>query len=347
MLFEKLWYQAKDELIGVGLLYFLLRHRLHHPFKGETHKSFPDLFCGELDRFCQPTPIPVDLNERRSLYFENDDYRIEDVYFPSRVKSAIPSNDTVILRHWIPTVENKSNLTVIGCDGLGQMGSGWFWRFAKQFAPAGIEVVMMDAPYNYRRTPKGYKTGQLVVGGDLDHQLSVSRQSILDLWTTIISLQQQGRRVGLTGISFGGWLCLMGGLVAEDLEFIYALAPPVDLGTISIEGGAVTRAIRRGLGYHKLDHKLMMQAARAVTARFWEPKLDPQKITLFGGEYDRFIPTFRVQELAKVWNCNYEHFADGHIGLASDKKYIELIAQRIIAQEQATPSVQQPLAAVV
>ncbi len=329
---QKLFINTRDEIIGTGLLYLLLRHGKHRPFVGQTHLQFPDLFSGDLEKFCKPIAQPVDLQQRRKLYYENETYRVEDVYFQSSVQSDIPSNDTVVLRHWIPSVENKTNLTVVGVDGLGQLGSGWFWRLADHLAPAGIEVVMMDAPYNYRRTPPGYKPGQLIVGGDIDHQLSVSRQSILDLWTTILSVQRTGRRVGLTGISFGAWLSLMGGLVAEDLQFIYALAPPVDLGTIAEEGGTVTRAIRRGFGYQKLDHSLMMQAARAVTHRFWKPKLDPQNITLLAGEYDRFVPTARIEELSKVWGTEYELFADGHVGLAADKKYIECVAQKIIAR---------------
>lgn len=333
---RKLFINTRDEIIGTGLLYLLLRHGKHHPFVGQTHLQFPDLFSGDLEKFCKPIAQPVDLQQRRKLYYEEEAYRVEDVYFQSSVQSAIPSNDTVVLRHWIPSVENKTNLTVVGVDGLGQLGSGWFWRLAKCLAPAGIEVVMMDAPYNYRRTPPGYKPGQLIVGGDIDHQLSVSRQSILDLWTTILSVQKTGRRVGLTGISFGAWLSLMGGLVAEDLQFIYALAPPVDLGTIAEEGGTVTRAIRRGFGYQKLDHSLMMQAARAVTHRFWKPKLNPQNITLLAGEYDRFVPTPRIEELSKVWGTQYELFADGHVGLAADKKYIERVAQKIIAHNENT-----------
>ncbi len=334
MLIKKLWYQLRDEYINIITLYWLFRHCSHHPVVGSTHQSFPDLFSGDLDKFCQPIPSPVDLQKKRILYTENSEYRVEDVYFQSSIQSFIPSSDTVILRHWIPAVENKHNLTIVGCDGIGQIGSGTFWRFAKNLVAEGIEVITMDAPYIYRRAPKGYKSGQLVAGGDLDHQLAVSRQSIIDLWTTIKSVQQEGRRVGLLGISYGGWLCLMGGLVAEDLEFIYALGPPVDLGTIVEEGGTIYRAYRKGLGYDKRDHQLNLHATRAITHRYWEPKLDPKNIHIWAAKHDRFVPNKRIDELVKLWGTQYEIFTDCHTGLATKKKYYELIAQRIIAEQE-------------
>lgn len=330
--FPSLWRsflaQAVDEAAGLTALYGYLRYARRAPVLGGSAVGCSDLHCGEISRFYQPAPAPVDLWAHSREDGATDLYRVFDVRFPSPVQGPFPENNLVRARRW-QSRRGRGEWTVVGVDGIVQVNALWFQRLARELCPAGVNVLMMDAPFNHRRTPAGYRPGQLIVGGDFDHQLSVMRQAVLDLWTVIRSAQQEGRRVGVLGISFGGWMSLMSALVADDLDFVTALAPPVDIFRLLNEGGAVVRAIRRGLGYGRLDRVRLEQAARALNALCWEPRLDPARITLHSARYDRFVPPRRIEQLARRWGTRHRVHDDGHVGLCVHPRYIRQVAADI------------------
>jgi hypothetical protein len=334
-LFRSLVAEAVDETVGLAVLYGFLRYGRRPPLKGAVGEDFIHLHCGDVGRFFQPAPAAVDLSASLKEIRAAAAYRVYDLRFPSPVQGPFRRNNVVHTRLWRSSTPS-SDLTVVGVDGIVQVNSLWFEHLARELCPAGIDVLMMDAPFNHRRTPPGYRPGQLIVGGNLDHQLSVMRQAVLDLWTAIRSLQQQGRRVGVLGISYGGWMSLMSSVVADDLEFVTALAPPVDIFRLLTEGGAVVRAIRRGLGYGPLDRAALEHAARALNLTCWKPRLDPTRITLHAAEYDRFVPPRRIEELARRWGARLRTHADGHIGLCANRRYTREVAADILHAEGRT-----------
>ncbi|MGS7457288.1 hypothetical protein, partial [Mycobacterium tuberculosis] len=87
-----------------------------------------------------------------------------DYCFDSETATIWPENNRVWCRHWHSRADDRG-LTVVGMDGIVQLGCRWFRRLAERLVPAGIDVVMMDAPCNFRRTPARYRPGQLVMAG--------------------------------------------------------------------------------------------------------------------------------------------------------------------------------------
>ena len=329
-LFRSLVAEAVDETIGLAVLYGFLRYGRRPPLNGAVGGNFPHLHCGDANRFFDPVPPAVDLSASSKEIRAATQFRVCDLQFPSPVQGPFRRNNVVHARLW-QSRSPSTGLTLLGVDGIVQVNSLWFEQLARELCPAGIDVLMMDAPFNHRRTPPGYRPGQLIVGGNLDHQLSVMRQAVLDLWTVIRSLRAEGRRVGVLGISYGGWMSLMSSVVAEDLEFVTALAPPVDIFRLLSEGGAVVRAIRRGLGYGPLDRAELEQAARALNLTCWTPRLDPARITLHAARYDRFVPPGRIEELAREWGTGLRIHADGHIGLCAHRRYTREVAADILS----------------
>src|SRR5262249_9705765 len=146
--------------------------------------------------FFAPVPRPADITSDRTLFRETSTALVWDHRFDSETTTAFPESNRVWCRHWQARRSDRA-LTVAGVDGIVQLGTTWFRRLAKELNPRGIDVLSMDAPFNFRRTPAGYRPGQLIIGGDIGHQLAVARQAVLDLWRVVISLQRTGRRVGL------------------------------------------------------------------------------------------------------------------------------------------------------
>lgn len=327
-LFDGLFMKLFDEVMANILLHRFLWFRRRPPALGPTRHECAELFSGELESFYSPRPAPAVLDERRVLWRETADASIWDYRFPSEIRTRWPESDEIWCRHW-QTKRPDRGLTVVGVDGIVQLGCRWFSRLAGVLNPLGIDVLTMDAPFNYRRTPVGYRPGQLIVSGDMGHQLAVTRQAVLDLWRVVESLQCSGRRVGLVGVSYGGWLSLLTSLVADDLEFLISLVPPVDIVRMLREGGTIVRGIRRGIGHIPIDRSVLEQMARPVIPSCWPSKLDSRRISLHAARYDRLVPCRAIEDLARQWNTRLTLHAAAHYGLAVSPKIFPQVAEEI------------------
>ena len=328
---RKLAHELIDEIMGTILLHGFMRYGDRPPLVGPTLADVPHLHSGQPRLFYSPRPEPVDL-WARSVPVGAPALGISDFQFPSPIFTAHPENNLVWGRRWQPHASD-GGLTVLGVDGIVQLGCRWFDRLASRLNPVGIEVVTMDSPYNFRRTPKGYRPGQLIMGGDLNHQLAVARQAVLDLWTVIRSLKQAGRRVGLVGASYGGWLVLMTALIAAEIDanidFVIAVTPPVDMVQLLDEGGTIMRAVRRGLGYNRFDLEQVKQVAAAMVPSRWDLPLPGTAVTLHAARYDRFVPPHRIEALAEKWQARLVMHNTAHYGLAVSATISEIIAEDI------------------
>lgn len=320
-----------DELIGLMLLHEVLRFANRHPRQGDPAMAIfsPD---ATPDQLFAPQPEPARLITLRAGFRETPSALVHDLAFRSPVSTSFRRNNTVQVRHWQSRQalgDRRPPLVCIVLDGLVQFGLGNARLFASRLNPRGIDVLGMDLPFNHRRTPPGYRPGQLLVGGDVPHILAAMRQAILDTWSLILHFQREGHPVALAGISFGGWTVLMTCVMAEGLHSVTAVAPPVDLLRVLSEGGVILRAARRGIDLGPADLEALKPTARLLNPSCWQPRLSPERITLHAAAYDRFVPTVRVEQLAASWGANLVHHRVGHIELTSVPLWLSRVANGI------------------
>jgi len=319
--------QFIDELAGTLLLWRVLRYRNHPAAKGEHAEKFPDLFSGQLTKFFAPPPDFVPLDYLAQEVGRNDEFVVEDIRFPSPVRSSFEQSDEVKCRRWCPTGLKSPARTVVMIDGLVQPNEKPQKLFARHAARHGWDLIGVDMPFNHRRTPDGYRPGQLLTGGDVDHAFGTLRQAVLDAWTVVRSLSSGGREVSLVGISFGGWVSLTVAALDASPMSVLAITPPVDmLGTLT-EGGVIVKAAKRNLNLSPEELANLRPAARAISLFEWPPQVPAENITLVAAEYDRFVPTERVHQLAELWGTRLIEKRLGHIECTRIRKHLNRIAR--------------------
>ena len=328
-MFKAITESLLDELVARKLLRLIFGYRNHTPEQLLPADVPAGLFSGEREQFFQPEPVPQKFEYSDTASELADSICQRDFTFPSSVTSLFSESQQVICREW--TAPGKAtDRVVVGVDGIVQLGPRWFHRLAESLVPEGWDVIMLDAPYNHRRTPAGYRPGQLIAHGNLAHQLNVSRQSILDLWTLVFSLQAQGKKVGLVGVSYGAWMTTTVSQLADELLFLHALTPPLELAWILREGGAIVRAVSRGMGDDVPQWDEVVRISRPISPYHYVPRIPAERVFLHAAKYDRFIPTPRIRAYSERTGAQLIEHARGHVGATCRLDMADDIARRIL-----------------
>jgi hypothetical protein len=309
------WFRENltDEILGQLLLRNIFRYRGHPPCIVAKEELPPEAFSGRRESLFSHSGKPLRIEPLGEPIVLSDSLQRIDFQFPSPVKSSFAESQQVICSRWShPRQENRR--VVVGVDGIVQMRDTWFRTLAETLVPAGWDIVMMDAPYNFRRTPAGYRPGQLILGGNLYHLLNVGRQSIVDLLVLVEMLQRSGESVGLTGVSFGAWMSTTVSQMVPHIQFLHAVTPPLEMSWMLREGGAIVRAVWQGLSYDHIDWTEAQELLRPLSPIHFRPHLAPEQIWFHTARYDRFVSTRRIEEYAQRLGCRVQEWPRGHIG---------------------------------
>ncbi|WP_171186716.1 hypothetical protein [Alienimonas chondri] len=355
-MFRRLASHLSDEFAGLGLLYGVMRHRGLPPRLGPASGvDVNELLSGDPARLFGPLPGTVHLRACSDPLAAAEADRVagcaevRDFAFPSSEATEFEVNDSVRGRLWRAERGDRPRRVVLVVDGVMQASFGNIRAFARTCCPAGIDVATIDLPFNHRRTPEGFRPGQLILGGDLPHMLSVLRQAVRDTATTFRGLADGGEYpggVGLAGISFGGWTvlqtaALLGsiwkGEASRGPRWVCGVCPAADLLLALTDGGAIVRAARRNLRLSRDDlARLAPVAASIRPGAFPRPvPADPSetngdganRVMLHAGRFDRFVPNHAIERLAAAWEGELTWHRTGHMGLAAAPPYLKAVAE--------------------
>lgn len=336
-----LWQWARatftDEFVANILLHVAFRYRNNPRAIGPTEAEAPSLYSGDLAAFFGSAPEIPALPPAGPPRWSSPLWTVHDASLPSQDPSGWPDSDRIWIRRWIPTPEALETApqpvpqrTLIGIHGIVQRGTRWFNWLADRLAPQGIEILTVDSPFNYRRAPKGYFPGQLILGGDLGHQLQVTRQAVRDTWSIVRAVQAEGRSTGLVGVSYGGFISLLTSLLADQLDLVVAVTPPVNTLRLLEEGGTLIRAVRMGLGKDRLDLNRLNDLVAPIVPQRHQPKLPGDRIHLHIARYDRFVKADHIRELATLWGTRTSEYPEGHYSVTMQPTLIAPLAQNLL-----------------
>jgi len=330
-MFQKFRENLIDEAVSGLLLRNIFRYRNHPPAYLDQAELSPDVLSGDREKFfhsvrpqvsVEPYGTPVKLSENLTRH---------DFHFASEVQTPFAESNRVIYSHWSdPHRPNQS--VIVGVDGIVQMRDSWFRTLAEKTVPAGWDVVMMDAPFNHRRTPIGYRPGQLILNGNFYHLLNVGRQSILDLRSLVETFQKDQLEVGLVGVSLGGWMVTTLSQIMQSIKFLHAVTPPLEMSWMLREGGAIVRAAWNGLAQGDLEWDQIQNYMQPLSPYHYRPNIEAENLCFYTAAYDRFVTTSRIEQYSKLIGARLERWPCGHIRATCRREMATKVGQQICDQ---------------
>jgi len=180
---------------------------------------------------------------------------------------------------------------------------------------AGLDIVMMTFPLHGKRGPAGSRlSGAAFIQPDLGIINEAMAQALHDLAALIAWLRSRGvERIGLIGLSLGGYLAALAAELLDDLDFVVPMAAPASFGDLAYDF-MVHSAHFRGNRAAVLDRDELDSFFRVHCPLAHPAPVSNGRLMLVRGEGDRIVPRSHTDRLAAHWAGPRLHVAPaGHL----------------------------------
>lgn len=187
---------------------------------------------------------------------------------------------------------------------------GW----VRPLASAGFEVWIPVPPLHLERTPPGERSGEGVVGPDLEAMRRALGTAVREVRGCLARAGEEGGQVILVGLSLGGLVAAWAATGPERVDAAALVAPPADLAAI-FRKTAIGRRYAELAGRagepvpdgEELDRRLgwLSPLGRTPTAG---------RLLVAGGAHDA-ISLGGAALLARGWNVPLRAYPRGHLTL--------------------------------
>jgi pimeloyl-ACP methyl ester carboxylesterase len=135
------------------------------------------------------------------------------------------------------------------------------------------------------------------------------RQAVADLRVLIALLKERGApRVGIMGMSLGGYTTALMATLEPDLAFAAPLIPLASVADFARDQG------RMGRGAQMLEQHAALEAANLVVSPFARPSLvPPERVLVVGAEADRITPVAHAERIAAHLGVPLTRVSGGHL----------------------------------
>ncbi len=250
--------------------------------------------------------------------------RVDLLSFPSRHVPHVPAlrdtwrdqrrNGTVWAQHWRHGDRPRPTLLV----SHGFMASPYLVNSAffslPWFHSHGYDVVLVTLPFHGRRREQrlAYSGAGLFADG-VAHLGETMFQAVHDVRSLVEHLLATGvPRVGMTGVSLGGYVTAMLAAAEDRLAFAVPNCPVVDLhetlGLWQPAGAVVSAGLARG----GADPELVRLGMAAHSPLTYPVRLERERLFLVHGLGDRLAPPQQGRALWEHWGRPRVHWFPGN-----------------------------------
>jgi len=285
---------------------------------------------GDPERFFvrPPSRVPVRTEKGRWFpRFQPRDGTCEVVTFESPFAPVNPSQTKSYLRHRANRVAHARLLrhrdgprpTIVAIHGFT---ADWYlineWVFALPwFYRMGCDIALFTLPFHGpRQTRFSPFSGHGYFAGGPSRLNEAVAQSVFDFRVLFDWLERERGvdKVGVTGLSLGGFTSAILASVEERLAFAIPNVPVVSFADLVLEWQPIGWMLRAALATMRMG----LSDARRLTAvscpLTYEPVLSTDKLMIVGGVGDRLAPPKHSRVLWDHWNrCRIHWFPGSHI----------------------------------
>lgn len=261
-------------------------------------------------------PADVPMRTERGRWAGGDEVpggRVELLRFPSPFVPLNPDvrrdylrhvpNATARAQHW--RHDGGAHPTLVVIHGFGA-SPAWFntmFFSLHDFFAAGWDIVLFTMPFHGgRRGPRSPFNGAEMFAGGFSHMNEAVIQAICDLRVVLGHLRSIGAsRIGVTGLSLGGYTTALLASVDHDLDFaipnaaVASIPRLVDGWFPANIGSTVLRHIKR------MPRELIDEALSVTSPLTYEPLVARERLMVVAGLGDRLTPPEQSLMLWEHW----------------------------------------------
>ncbi len=176
----------------------------------------------------------------------------------------------------------------------------------------GLNLVIPVLPLHGARKI-GRRSGDGYLGGDILDCAHAEAQAVWDIRRTLSWIRAQSEsRIGVFGLSLGGYNAALLSTLEDDLACAIAGIPLVDIPDAMIRHGLLSAI--GGRGFENLDAARMTEIMRVVSPLALEPRLPVERRFVFAAVADRLVPPEQAGRLWEHWDRpRIEWYQGGHM----------------------------------
>ena len=183
-----------------------------------------------------------------------------------------------------------------------------FWPL-RALLRRGLDVALVVLPGHGARRDSP-RTRPFFPGSDPRLTVEGFRQSILDVRALSAILRARGApRVGVMGMSLGGYVAALLATVDPTLSFAVPVVPLASIADFARDGNRLVGTADERLA----QHRALERAHAAVSPLARPARIDPARIAVVAGEVDRITPQAHAEKLARHLGAHSLVFPGAHL----------------------------------
>ena len=245
--------------------------------------------------------------------------------FPTPYSTGWTCNDTACFHHF--SGDKQSDTILLFAPGWGRSNLNAEADVCMNLQKLGIDTCLLVKPFHQQRTPPGFASGELFISGNIFLTAMNFRQFVSEIIFLIDYFKTKYKRVGLIGMSSGGFQC---GLAADavEVDFYFPIITGATLGSITWEG-IMTKSVRRDILKKCMTDDELNKAWAISDQVYLAHHCKAKRIKQFISLYDEVIPTkyqMRLWEMYGKPAKTFLHCAHAGIFLHLKKITAEIAA---------------------
>lgn len=292
--------------------------------------------------FFEPPPRPIRVSEHRATtaVFRPDDGQCVDLTFDSPFEPRNPRlrkrylrnkrNRRAHARYWRHRDGPRPTLVCVhGFFADAFWLNTWFLALPWLYR-LGCDVLLFTLPFHGpRQAPLSPFSGHGFFAGGLPRLNEAFAHAVHDLRAYIDYLQDQHQspRIGITGVSLGGYTSALMAAIEPRLHLAIPNVPVTSLADLVLEWspmGPVFRTLLRATGQSIKDARHLLAVASPLT---YPPKLPRERLMIIAGIGDRLAPPKHSRLLWDHWGrCRMHWFPGSHLLHLDKGDYLDQMA---------------------